>query len=380
MSATITLADPPSVADVAAEGLAAMAMQTGVPSDSNVGSQIRTIFEAVGGVAEMQGVMAQALAFQALVYSAYAAFGITPLAAVAATGNVTFSAANGTASQNVIIQAGTQVGTGSQSYVTTQDVVLASGSGSVTAPVQALSPGSGGNTAAGTITSLSSGLAYPVLVTNPSALSNGTDAESAAATLGRFTAAVLAAGRGSPVSIANACVGIGVPGTAEAVQFATVYEAWIGQPAGSQTASFAVYVDNGSGAASAALLAAVKARLDGNAAAGDIGERPAGVPYSVNAASPVGCSVVVTASLMAGASAAALGAAVAAALKAYFATVGFAQTVQIAQVTAVVGSVLAGYVTSLTVALYDASNTQQTQISATYAQRVVLDSTTTNLS
>src|ERR1700722_1978672 len=79
-------------------------------------------------------------------------------------------------------------------------------------------------------------------------------------------------------------------GSTEAVQYSTCYEPWIAQLLAGVTnpaAGFQVYVDNGSGTASTALLTAVAAELDGDFATGAEGNRPAGVPYTVNVVNPV---------------------------------------------------------------------------------------------
>ena len=90
MSNSITVASPPSTVDSTAAGLAYMAAQSGVETDFNHGSQIRTILEAASAVGEEQGIIAQALAFEAMVYACYEAFDITPFAATPAVGAVTF--------------------------------------------------------------------------------------------------------------------------------------------------------------------------------------------------------------------------------------------------------------------------------------------------
>jgi hypothetical protein len=80
------------------------------------------------------------------------------------------------------------------------------------------------------------------------------------------------------------------------------FEPWIyaGSGAGSGTAGFTLYVDDGTGSASAALLAAVAAVITGSQPANQPGYRPAGVPYLVSGVTPVYALVGVTGTLIPG--------------------------------------------------------------------------------
>jgi hypothetical protein len=204
-----------------------MAALSGVLTDYNAGSQIRTQSEAIGSVVEQQGIWAQAEAFQALVYSAMSLFGITAGQAVAASGTVTFSTSStGTpppATQNVSIPAGTIVQTtGGVQFQTTTAATLSSGLGSIDLPVSAVVAGSAGNVPAGAINTIISGLTYPLFVTNAAATANGADAQSAAQSLALFAAQVASIGLSSPVAIANAAMGVSYG--AETVQFSTCFD------------------------------------------------------------------------------------------------------------------------------------------------------------
>ena len=381
MANSITAASPSSLAEVAAQVLAYMTAQTGVQSDANVGSQIRTLSEAVGQVAEEEGVIAQALAFQAVVYGCMSVFGITPYAAQSAVGVVTFAVSSGTATQNVLIPVGTVVQTaGGTQFQTTSAVTLSSGSASVNATVSAIIAGSAGNVAAGAVTTIVSGLTYPLYVSNAAAITGGSNAESPSTTLSRFTAKVLSIGLASPVAIANACVGVQPSGSTETVYYATVYEPWVYQSVGSQVAGFTVYIDNGSGTASSALISAVTTVLNGNYLTGALGFRDAGVPYSVAAVTPIYYSVTVTGTLSDSTQDAAAQLAVTAALQAYSLTLNFGTTVQLSQITAQVGDILANLATSFTVTLLNSSSASVTSIAIPVTQRAVLSSTSVTLS
>lgn len=379
---TITLAAPPDTATIATQILSTLAAESGVATDYNIGSQVRTLSEAIGSAVDEQAAIVQALAFQAIVYAAFAAYSITPFQAVYATGFVVFTVATGAPStQTIAIPAGTIVeSSGGVQYATTSAGAINAGGTTVTIAAQAVNPGSAGNTAnAGAITALVSGIAYPLTVAGVGTITDGADAEQPSQTLARFTAAVAAVGGGSPVGIANGVIGVSVPGTAETVRYATCYEPWTTQSVGSQTAGFDVYVDNGSGGASSALLLAVNAALLGSAATNTNGLAPAGVPYSVYAVTPVSSAIVVNAVLVNTSLAAQLTASVQIAVTNYFNSLQFGAPAQITQVIAAVANVLAGNITSLSVTMLDSTGTSQTVISPAVTARMLLSSVTANL-
>lgn len=385
MSTTITTPAPANTSSVAAQGIAWMSGQSGTTTDFNKGSQVRTFFEAFGSVEEIQGYISQAQAFQALVYSAYQAYNIAPLTAQYATGQVTFLTSTGSnppaAAQSVSIPKGTIVQTiGGVQFTTTQSVVLAQGSTSITAPIIASVAGTSGNVSASTITQIVTGLPYALFCKNTAATTGGQAAESAAQTLARFTAAVAATGLGTPVAIANACIGVSVSGTGETVKYATCYEPWITQVQNSQTATagFDVYVDDGSGTASADLLTAVETKLSGVLNTSTLGYRPAGVPYTVSGATPVYSSVVVSGTLINGASNTTETAAAESAISAYYDTLQFAQTAGQPQIVADVANAVSSNITSLAVYLLNVSGTAVSGISAAYNERNILQSYTIN--
>jgi len=359
--------------------MAFMQAQSGVVTDYNKGSQIRTFGEAVGEINEEQGIINQALAYQAVIYSAYAAFGIVPLGANQATGTVTFTTqASSPATQAVPIPAGTIVQTTSGTqYTTSSTVTLALGATSISAPIIAVVAGSTGNVSAGSINTIISGLPYFLTVTNASALTNGSNAETPAQTFARFTAAVAALGQASPISIANACIGV-TNGT-EIVQFSTCYEPWVTSSATPLPVGYQVYIDNGSGTASSALIANVLAVLMGNVALNEPGYHPAGVPFTVAAGTPVVSSVVITATITNTSLTSLLETNINTAVQAYYGTLGFAGLCELTQITAAVGNALSGYVTSLAVQLLNSSSTSVNTITAAYNQRVILSSLTATL-
>ena len=308
-SLTPTVAAPPSTTQTATNLLALMTALNGQATDFEQGSQIRTFSESTGLVVEQQGITNVALAMQALAYGAMSLFGVQQSQPSAATGTVTFatsipvSAAPNTP-QAVPIPIGTLMQTaGGVQFATVVATVLASGTPSISVGVVATTAGAAGNVGSGAIVGAPlTPLGYPLYVTNAAPTGGGANAGTQSAALAQFTAAVARLGLASPVAVANASIGVVATGTGEVVVKAASYEPWIaaGSGAGSGTAGFTLYVDNGTGGASASLLAAVQAWITGNAATNQSGYRPAGVPFVVSGVTPVYANVGVTGVLQPG--------------------------------------------------------------------------------
>ena len=178
--------------------------------DMTVGSILRAVVEANAAVILwLQGLILQLLAITRAATSSGADldswvgdFGLTRLAAVAASGQVSF--ARFTPSQQAVVPVGTtiQTGDGSQQFAVTLDTtnptysaslggyVLAAGVASINVPVAAVTAGAGGNVSAGQINTLTQALPGVDTVSNAAAFTNGVDAESDAALRIRFIAFV----------------------------------------------------------------------------------------------------------------------------------------------------------------------------------------------
>lgn len=378
---TITVASPPSTNDVAAQILATMAALSGVITDFNVGSQIRTQTESIGSVIEQQGVAAAALALQAFAFSALAAFQIEPAQATFAIGNLTISTApTGVtappATQSVAIPAGTLVQTsGGIQAQTVGATVLSIGATGVTTSAIAVVGGIAGNVAAGAFNQIISGLGYPLSVTNSAAFTGGAPAETTSAALARFSAKVNSLGLASPVNIANAVIGVTASGTGESVLYAAVYEPWAaaGSGAGSGVAGFMLYIDNGSGAASSTLIAATTTALNGSQVLNESGYRPAGVPYSVLAVQPIFANVVITGASAAGSTGAAVSGAMVTAVQQYFTGLQFQASAEQPQIAAAASNAAPGLLTALAVSLFvSGSSTAVPLITGGPSNRVIL--------
>ena len=387
---TITVAAPPSTDVVVAQMLSMMASLTGVVTDYNVGSQIRTSATSVGSVVEQQGIWAQAQAYQALVYSALSLFGIQPGVATPASGGVTFATSvSGSvpATQTVTIPAGTIVQTaGGVQFQTTSLVTLIAGAANVNANVAALIPGTTGNVAGSTINTIISGLLYPLFVSNASPASGGSNAISAAQSFALFAAMIASIGLSSPVAIADAAIGVSYG--AEIVAYSTLFEPWVaaGSGAGSGTAGWNLYLDNGTGTASSGLINAVTLKLNGGSVSGQAnagganGYRDAGVPYNIYAVTPTSAYVAVSASVVSGVSASLVSGAIAAAVSGYF-TLPFGATAAQSQIAASVANAVAGQITALTVTLSTtATGSAVTGVTTSVSGRVILGMLTQSVS
>jgi uncharacterized phage protein gp47/JayE len=373
-TAEITIAPLPTTEEIALVLIQALFATIGVPTDYNVGSIIRTYSEAIGSVVEIEGITAQAQALQALVYSAYAAFNISPFPATSAVGTAKFSTLSSAPlppGQSVLIPINTiiQSNSGIQ-FATTANAILVSGTSNTTAPIQAVVSGATGNLAINLLTQIATGVAYPLAVTNPAPTAGGSNAETPSQTLARFTAYVQSLGLCSPIAIAGAVMGVSYG--QEKVKYSTVYEPWIvqvqmGNP--TPTAGFQVFVDNGTGAASTNLLNSVSTFLSSGLPAG---YRPAGVPFSVHQVVPVGASVIVTALSINPSIAGSIQTAISQAITSYFNTLGFGDTAEITQLIAAIANVTFGQLTSLSVTLLDQFSVSQSVIPAGPTQRIIL--------
>lgn len=388
MANSITVAAPPTTPVVAASIMATMAALSGVLTDYNQGSQIRTLAESVGAVAEQQGNWTQTIAFQALVYSAMSAFGITPNTAVPASGTVTFATAAAVsgappATQNINIPAGTLVQTGGGvQFQTASTVTLVSGSASVDAAVTAVVSGLIGNVPIGAVNLIVSALIYPLFVSNAAGTAGGIDAEPASQTLSRFAAKVASIGLASPVAIANAAVGVSASGTGETVLYSTCYEPFLaaGSGAGSGTAGWELFIDNGAGTASSGLISAVNDVLNGVAGSNPVGYRDAGVPYQILAVTPTVAVVGVSGVVSSLATPALVSGVIAQAVSGYF-SLPFGAPAQQAQISVIIGNATLGLLTSLAVALYASGSGSPTQtLTTSPSGRIILGALSQSLS
>lgn len=378
----ITVPSPPTTADSASRLLSLISAQTGVITDLNVGSIVRTLAEAIGSVISINAVELQAIAFQALIYGGFSAFNVTPLAATPALGILTFSTGSpgGSSSPsptNVSIPAGTVVQTtGGLQYSVLTDTTLTASASAVTANAQSILGGTTYNVGASTITQIVSPLQAVLYVTNYAGFTGGTNAETSQQTASRFANVVNALQLSSPQAVAGAALGV-MYGT-ETVLYATCYEGWLAGSPSATTVFFDVVIDNGAGAASSGLISAVTDVLNGDLVNFTTsGYRPAGVPFAVIAVGPVSVNVSITADT-GGGNTTVVSNQITSAVDAYFQSLNFGATAQLSVLSTQVTNAVANEISSITVELLSGI-TPETSIAAPPTGRVILQTLTLNV-
>ena len=255
-------------------------------ADMTVGSTLRALLEASASIALwMQWLIVQVLqstragtAEGADLDSWMADFGVARLAPVAAAGGLTFGRL--TASGAVAVPAGMLVRTADGALVfavaadpshpawTGAGYSMADGVSAIVVPGVAQEAGAAGNVRAGAIALIAAAAPGVDSVTNAAAFAGGLDGESDAALRARFTRFLDSRARATAGAILY-----GIDGVQQGLQ-RTIQENAL--PDGTASiGSFVVTVDDGSGAPSASLMAAVGAAVEAM--------RPVGALYAVMA-------------------------------------------------------------------------------------------------
>jgi uncharacterized phage protein gp47/JayE len=292
--------------------------------DLTVGSVLRAILEANASLALwLQWLIVQVLATTRLATSRGADcdsfgadFGFYRLAAVAATGQVTFSRFSPNAAAFIPVGANVATADNSQTFTVTADPTnaayapsptgyhLAAGVASVTLPAAANAAGSAGNVQPGSIAVLSSAIAGVDIVTNSLAFAGGLDAESDAAFRARFGNYLASLSKAT-----QAAIGAAITGLQQGLTY--VISENVDQTGAAQPGHFVVTVDNGSGAPPAWLLANVQLAVDA--------VRPVGSSFAVQGPVVTAANISMSISTPAGASHQDAVAAVAGAIEVYIA-------------------------------------------------------------
>jgi uncharacterized phage protein gp47/JayE len=274
--------------------------------DFSVGSVLRALAEGWASVAlwlqalvlRVAGLTRLATSSGADADSFVGDFGVTRLAATAASGLVTFSRLTTTSQAVVPVGALVKSSDGAWTYAVALDAtraaysaaaggyVIPSGSPNVTVPVRAVTTGAGGNAAAGGVSLIASAIPFVDAVTNGLALTGGADAETDTALRARFVAYI-----GSLSKATAAAVGYAISQVQPGLTYSIIEGT---DPSGNpQLGYFYVVVDDGTGAPSTSLIALVAAAVEA--------VRPLGITYAVIAPTPVTASVSYSLTLAAGA-------------------------------------------------------------------------------
>jgi uncharacterized phage protein gp47/JayE len=200
-------------------------------------------------------------------------FGLERLPSIAATGLATFSRVTVDAPALVPVGAQVQTGDGSQTFIVTADptngafsvaqngYLIPSAVASVIVPVEAVTPGTGGNIAANTLTVLQTGISGVDSVTNAAGFITGIDAESDPAARARFILFINQLSKGNDAAFQYA-----VASLQQGLQCQILNNQDLG--GATDNGMVTVFVDDGSGAIPGALLAQASAAINAVRAAG----------------------------------------------------------------------------------------------------------------
>jgi uncharacterized phage protein gp47/JayE len=243
--------------------------------DVSVGSVVRAIFEANASVALwLQWLILQVLQTTRATTSSgqdldtwMMDFGLARLPAVQSTGVVTFSRYAANLDASIPVGSLVKTGDGLLSFAVDKDITLSTwsaalggyvipgGVNAIDLPVACAIGGSAGNVLGGTITVIAASLPGVDQVTNASALSDGSDAESDTAFRGRFQDFLASRSRATIGAIRNA-----VAGVRQGLNVAIIENS--GADGSTQVGAFVVIVDDGTGQPSANLLSNVATAVD----------------------------------------------------------------------------------------------------------------------
>jgi uncharacterized phage protein gp47/JayE len=284
---------------VQTEATAIQASSGGTLIDFSVGSILLAFAQAVAMVTLwLQGLILQLLtttraatASGSDLDSWMADFGVTRLPAAAATGRVIFSRFTATQAAAIPLGVVVQSADAKQQFFVIGDVseaaynagdeayLIPAGVASITATVQAVTPGLAGNVAGGAITALGQSISGVDSVTNAAAFVSGAAAETDAALRLRFVNHLASLAKATKSAVGNAIASL-----QEGLSF-TLTEDYTYSGA-YQPGYFYVVVDDGSGSPPAPLLALVSAAIDA--------VRACGIPFAVFPPIPVSAAVAVT--------------------------------------------------------------------------------------
>lgn len=306
-------------------------------TDYTEGSVIRSLLETYAKQIQKLQLFAFDGIREGIKVGTYQNFNFQRLPASYATGLVRFYATS-PQSTNQSIAAGTtvQVPGTNLSYVAGTTTTLLAGANYVDVFVTATVLGSAGNTPSNTITQLLNPYVFISNVNNLSPLINGQDQESDSARLARFQNYILSFSRGTTYAIQSAAENVYITDNSgnitEKVAQALVVEGFIQDPT-QPLGEIQLYIDNGSGTASSALLELVNETIigytndDGFPQPGYVA---AGVELTTLAVIPLTVNIIANIALVPGSNSTTVIANVSAAIAAYMQTLTIGETVQIA--------------------------------------------------
>lgn len=296
-------------------------------------------------------------------------YGLTRLAAIAATGSVTF--ARFTATYQATIAPGILVQTadGSLQFAVTIDTtnaawsvpanayLIPAGTSSITIPVLCTTTGPAGNVIAGAISLMASAIPYVDTVTNALAFTTGIAAETDTALRARFVSYIANLSKAT-----KAAIGYAVTSVQSGVTYVLVDNT--DYSGASDPGYFYVVVNDGTGHPSSAFLSLVSNAIDA--------VRAAGIRFGVYAPVPVTANIALTTGIAAGYDPTATHTAVSTAITNYVAALGIGATLSYTRLVQIAYDASAGVnnVTGLTL------NSATADLTATQQQLIVLGTLT----
>lgn len=279
-----------------------MASTQALASDFNVGSVTRTLLEATAMELEELYYRLFAGIHASIPEEAFLAFNFPPLSSSPATATVVFGRTAVDPSNDYLIPAGTLVSTADGIvFQTIANVTLLRNTTSIPASVVAAVSGVSGNVAAGSIATLKSAVVGVQTVSNAAAAMGGVDQESLDSQQIRFAQYVSSLARSPANGIVTGALTAQLHDVASGRITERVIQANLIEPYVSDNTKpigvCAVYIDNGSGTASVALVAQAQKIIDGylDPVLGQvIGYRAAGVTITVSAVTALSQAVTAT--------------------------------------------------------------------------------------
>lgn len=257
-------------------------------TDFRVGSKIRTLYEAVALVIEERTDRLFRSMREIIESNTYAIFGFDKIPAMYATGVATFSRTS-PAEQAFFIPAGTAIMSQASQYnapvkfYTTQDAVMSVGNVSVDIPVACAVAGAIGNIEANTLTTFIQAPLGINSVTNAKAFTTGQDEETSEAQKARFQAFMQAQSRGVLPAIEYGAK-LAKLTDAQGAVTEQIKQAKAVEDLQNSLGTVKLYIWNGVGTASQALIDAVNKNLTGYYDSNNnpvYGYKPAGILVSV---------------------------------------------------------------------------------------------------
>ena len=236
-------------------------------TDFNIGSVVRTMMEATAAEIDELYLNFFIGIKEAIPVSVYNTFGFKKLSAEAASTTLRWSTSS-PATAPIVIPAGStaKVPGGSVVYATQSAAMIMIGQSYVDVLASAQTAGTAGNTGANTITEVTSSINGVSAVTNPQPVTNGRDEEKEEERLTRFQGYISSLAKGTVAAVnygAKTAKLVSSDGlVTEYVAHANTVEPWRSDPT-KAISLVNVYIHNGAGATSPALVARTQNVIDG---------------------------------------------------------------------------------------------------------------------